>query len=200
VNAEVPAMQPPAAAGENLAAPRIEGNLVRVPDGQQVPQQIPEATVPLPAARPWYRRRRPLIAVIAAVAVLLGGLAAGLVLTVFASSSPADPASVLQADGYPLEMSLTPAQMAQMGAFSNSAGAAAKPYIGHMVIGEKGKYAEMVVSLTPAGEAKARANLGDFGSSIMGIGGAGVTWHMTSGDLVVNMPSSVLNGTGAQGT
>ena len=197
---EVPAMQPPAAAGEDLAAPRIEDNLVRFPDGQQVPQQFPEATVPPPAARPWWRRRRPLAAVIAVVTVLLGGLAAALALTVFASSGPADPASVLQADGYPVMMNLTPAQMAQMGAFSTSSGAAARPYISHMVVGEKGRYAEIVVSLTPAGEAKAHANLGDFGSSIMGIGGAGVTWHMTSGDLVVNMPSSMLNGTSPQGT
>lgn len=197
MNAEVPAMQPPAAAGEDLVAPRIEDNLVRasetltpISDGDTFP--VPEAA---PAPRPWYRRRKPLIAVIAAIAALLGGLAAGLVLTVFAPGGPADPASVLQADGYPLMLSLTPAQMAQMGAFSNASGAAAKPYISHMAIGEKGQYAELVVGLTPAGEAKAHANLGDFGSSIMGLGGSGVTWHMESGDLVVNMPSSMLNGT-----
>ena len=29
---------------------------------------------------------------------------------------------------------------------------------------------------------------------------AGMTWHMTSGDLVVNGPSSALNGTSPQGT
>jgi hypothetical protein len=194
-------MQPPAAAGEDLAAPRIEDNLVRAPqkltpifDGDTIP--VPEAA---PAPRPWYRRRKPLIAVIAAAAALLGGLAAALVLTVFASNGPADPASVLQADGYPLMLSMTPDQMAQFGAFSGS-NAAARPYISHVVIGEKGRYAELVYSLTPAGQARAKASLGDFGSNIMGIGGTGMTWHMTSGDLVVNGPSSALNGTSPQGT
>jgi hypothetical protein len=48
-------MQPPAAAGDDLAAHRIEDNLVRVPDGQEVPQTA--GAEPVPAPKPWYRRR-----------------------------------------------------------------------------------------------------------------------------------------------
>jgi hypothetical protein len=32
----------------------------------------------------------------------------------------------------------------------------------------------------------------------MGLGGSGVTWRMESGDLVVGMPASMLNGSGTQ--
>jgi hypothetical protein len=163
---------------------RIEDHLVRVPDGQDVPQE------PAPAPRPWYRRRRSVLITIAAVAALLGGLAAGLLTTVFASSGPADPASILKADGYSLFMTATPAQMAAMGGPS---AASATPYITNVVIGTKGQKVEIVCGLTDAGRILDNANLGHFGGDILQLGG---TWYMKSGQLVDDTSMSALNNLG----
>ena len=70
-------------ADQEAAAPRIEDNLVRVPDGQDVPQE------PAPAPRLWYRRWRPVLITIAAAVIASGTVCGPLALS--ANAAPPAP-------------------------------------------------------------------------------------------------------------
>ena len=171
-------------ADHESAAPRIEDNLVRIPDGQDVPQEA------APAPSPWYRRNRPLTAVIAAVVVLLGTLAVVLSLTVLANNPPSSMAAVLAKDGYPVSATFTKDQLDQLGAFSGADGTAMKPFVTGAVMGVKHGNEEVVIQLTPDYGAIMRAGLPSMMSQL-GLP-QGVTAHMAGNDLVYDGPVATL--------
>jgi hypothetical protein len=166
------------------AAPRIEDNLVRIPYGQDVPQEA------APAPRPWYRRPRPLTAVIATVVVLLGTLAVVLSLTVLANNPPSGMAAVLVKDGYPVSATFTKDQLDQLGAFSGAEGTAMRPFVTGAAMGVKHGNEEVVIQLTPDYGAIMRAGL-PLMMNRLGLP-QGVTAHMTGNDLVLDGPVATL--------
>jgi hypothetical protein len=194
-----------------ITAPRIEDAIVRGPEALRPPltppswtpePRLPEADLAV-QPKPWYRRRRPVIAVIAAVAAVLAGGITALVLTVFAPSGPVSPQAVLKADGYPVTMNLTPDQFGQIGqseGASNGDIAAMKPFITGVAVGFKNGNAEEVFGLTSAGSASASANQGslsNLGGSIPA--GSGIKVRMEHGDIVITGTVKAFVGAGITG-
>jgi hypothetical protein len=182
-------------------APRIEDAIVRGPEALRPPltplSWTPEVAPALAApSKPWYRRR--ITWIIATAALALGGLATGLVLTVFAPSGPASAASVLKADGYPVTMLLSPDQFGQIAGASGGDVAAVKPFITGVAVGFRNGHAEEVFGLTSAGTAYVSAHAGQVPNLGGSLAGSGATARMESGDLVITGPVSAFTGTGAQ--
>jgi hypothetical protein len=165
-------------------APRIEDSLVRIPDGQEVPQPPEEAA---PAPRPWYRRW---YVITAAIAMVLGALAVVLSLTVLANNPPSGMAGVLARDGYPVTATFTKDQMDQLGAFSGTDGAAMRPFVTGAALGVKNGREKIVIQFTPDYGAIMRAGLPSH-MSALGLP-PDVTAHMAGNDLVYAGPVSVL--------
>lgn len=135
----------------------------------------------------WIRRHR-LTSGLAALAVL-AATAAGTAFGTGAFASTATPASVLTRDGYPVTMTLTHAQLVAL-AGSSGDGQLAAGFIDSGAVGDGSARGEMVLALTPSGEAlfSSPAMIASMATSM----GKGVTGYMTGGFLVLDGPASAL--------